>query len=202
MQKFNKLDTKKSFSSFSWGKAWRYFDRDILVDEFVWSQQLRIKNFWKTFWCFKLFPGWPEYRKNCPMFWKVANKKTVAKPKLPKYPNQISTQKSKYVQRTAFETLKYLQQTKFWSSLFSQECKKSANKKVAQKCQHVLGYFFIKKNHSEIQKVAQYMKSHPVWSTWGQCYKTFFSVVYTFLQWARVFVPDKIFQHRLANTLA
>jgi len=46
MQKFNELDTKKSFSSFSWGKEWRYFDKDILVDKFKWSQQLKsLENF-------------------------------------------------------------------------------------------------------------------------------------------------------------
>jgi hypothetical protein len=45
---------------------------------------------------------------------------------------------------------------------------------ITQKVATFLGYFIFSKNHNEIPKVAQYMKSHPIWSTWDQCYKTFF----------------------------
>jgi hypothetical protein len=41
-----------------------------------------------------------------------------------------------------------------------------------------------------------------VGKAWAQCYKTFLSVTYEFSYQARVFVPGKLFQQGLTNTLA
>jgi hypothetical protein len=50
--------------------------------------------------------------------------------------------------------------------------------KVAQKVTILWATSSFEKNINELNKVAQLVKNHPLWSPWTQCYKTFMAVFY------------------------